>query len=131
MFNKEQILEKLAELDLPLGEYALGTSAVLVLNGLKEYANDLDIDCSAELFDSFLLKGYMFKIYEPKKGYKAKIIDLTDDIQLIRKVDLNQNDIVNFEGFSVYTLEAVCKFKQFLGREKDLKDIELINKFLT
>lgn len=131
MLNKENILKLLSSLNLELGKYALGTSGSLVLFGIKEWANDLDIDCSAELYDSFLEKGYSEWIYYPKEGHTARIIDLSDEIQLIRKEKLNKSDIVEIDGFSVYSVESVRRFKAFLGREKDLKDIELIDKYLN
>ena len=130
MLNKENIIYKLKELSLPKDEYALGTSGSLVLFVIKEKANDLDIDCCASLYDSFLDKGCKEWIYYPKEGHMARIIDLSDEVQLIRKEHLNRSDIVEIDGVSVYSVESVRKFKEFLGREKDLKDIELIDKYL-
>ena len=75
-------------------------------------------------------KGYKERIYYPKEGHTAHIIDLSEEIQLIRKAELNRLDIVEIDGVSVYTVEAVRRFKEFLGREKDLRDIELIDKYL-
>lgn len=131
MLNKEKILLLLNELNLPKDKYALGTSGSLVLFGIKEYANDLDIDCCADLYDSFLEKGCKEWIYYPKEGHMARIIDLSEEIQLIRKESLNRSDIVFIDGFPVYSVESVRRFKEFLGREKDKKDIELIDRYLS
>lgn len=130
MLNREKILLLLDKLNLPKDKYALGTSGSLVLFGVKDEANDLDIDCDSVLYDSFLEKGYKERIYYPKEGHTAHIIDLSEEIQLIRKAELNRLDIIEIDGVSVYTVEAVRRFKEFLGREKDLRDIELIDKYL-
>ena len=130
MLNREKILLLLDKLNLPKDKYALGTSGSLVLFGVKDEANDLDIDCDSVLYDSFLEKGYKERIYYPKEGHTAHIIDLSEEIQLIRKAELNRLDIVEIDGVSVYTVEAVRRFKEFLGREKDLRVIELIDKYL-
>lgn len=130
MLNREKILLLLDKLNLPKDKYALGTSGSLVLFGVKDEANDLDIDCDSVLYDSFLEKGYKEWIYYPKEGHTAHIIDLSEEIQLIRKAELNRLDIVEIDGVSVYTVESVRRFKEFLGREKDLRDIELIDKYL-
>ena len=44
MLNREKILLLLDKLNLPKDKYALGTSGSLVLFGVKDEANDLDID---------------------------------------------------------------------------------------
>lgn len=130
MLNREKILLLLDKLNLPKDKYALGTSGSLVLFGVKEKANDLDIDCDSVLYDSFLEKGHKEWVYYPKEGHTARIIDLSEEVQLIRKESLNREDIVFIDGFPVYSVEAVRRFKEFLGREKDLRDIELIDKYL-
>ena len=130
MLNKEDIKIKIKSLNFPVDTYALGTSGSLVLFGVKEWANDLDIDCDLTLYDSFLEKGYKEWVYTPKEGHFARIIDLNDDVQLIRKENLNKDDIIFIDGIPVYNIESVRRFKGFLGREKDKKDIELIDKWL-
>ena len=127
MLNREDILSILKGLNLPKGHFAVNTSSVLVLNGLKEYANDVDIDCDNGLFNSFLDMGCVSHFHIRPNGYSSEIIDLTENIQLIRKEDLSQDDIVDYQGFDIYKLEYVRKFKIILGREKDFRDIELID----
>ena len=130
MLNRDKILLLLNQLNFPKDKYALGTSGSLVLFGIKEKANDLDIDCDSVFYDSFLKKGYKEWVYYPKEGHTARIIDLSEEVQLIRKESLNREDIVFIDGFPVYSVESVRKFKEFLGREKDKKDIELIDSYL-
>ena len=130
MLNKEDILRILNDLSLPKGHYAVNTSSVLVFNGLKEFANDIDIDCDNELFNSFLDKGCISHFHVRPNGSISEIIDLAENIQLIREEDLSMPDIVDYKGFDIYSLEYVREFKRMLGREKDLRDIELINSYL-
>ena len=112
MLNRENILTILRDLNLPKGHYAVNTSSVLVLNGLKEYANDVDIDCDNGLFNLFLDMGCVSQFHVRPNGYSSEIIDLTENIQLIRKEDLSQDNIVDYQGFHIYKLEYVRKFKK-------------------
>ena len=60
----------------------------------------------------------------------ANILNLSEDIQLIRQKNINFGEVVEIDGISVYSVESVRKFKANLGREKDLADIKLIDEYL-
>lgn len=127
------IFKKLAELNLPLGEYVLVGSGPLAARGLRE-ANDLDIVVSHKLF-SILHDSGKYKEVE-----KYGLIFLqSGDVEIIPQLDwdayqtvveeaIRTADIIN--GFPFLSIPETIKFKTAMGREKDFKDIELLKNYL-
>jgi hypothetical protein len=100
------------------------TGAALVLHGVKEYAGDIDIGCSEELFQSLLQRGYKL---QQIKSYEGIIID--DCIEIYR--NWQSEKVVYIEDIPVADINYIRKYKEDLGREKDLRDIELIDEYLA
>lgn len=131
-----QMLNELDKLNLPLGEYVIVSSGALAVRGIRE-ARDLDIIVSDRLWKQ------LSKNCPVKKEHGIEKIDVKSDIieilgegsafrdpaiasfdELIKTADI-------IENHPYINLELLKKFKAKMGREKDLKDIELINNFLN
>lgn len=128
------LLEQLKKLDLPTDQFAVTSSGPMAVRGIRE-AQDLDIVVTDKLW------------VELSKKYQIIPKDLCDTLQIgdvevlgnfsknptsgIATVDeqINTADII--EGVRFVNLDLITRFKQKLGREKDLKDIELIKKYLA
>lgn len=123
MLDKNQILDKLKNLNFPKSQYCVMTGAALVLHGIKPETADIDIGCTSTLFKELLNKGFEIK---HKKPFEAIIID--DCIEIYENWAPEKTEIV--EGIPVADIKSIRKYKEELGRHKDLKDIELIDKFL-
>lgn len=124
--NKEELKKLVDSLNLPKDEYYILSSGSLALYELRENANDLDLCVSNNLFNDLKLK---FKISEKDKN-DCGFYKVNNLIECIVKD--KRNFIRDFrEGYPVETLENVLKFKKNLMREKDIKDIENIEKFLN
>lgn len=129
------IFKKLGELNFPLGEYVVVGGAVTA-HGIRE-SEDLDILVTPKLYQQL-----------KKQGFKActcqECIDTSRVLLSIKDVDILPNlilgdylgdtkklieeaDIIN--GFPFIKLEELVKFKRVLGREKDFKDIKLIEQY--
>jgi hypothetical protein len=122
MLNKRNILQKLKELNLPKDQYCVMTGAALVLHGVKECTADIDIGCSDELFIELLQRGYKL---QKLKSFEGIIID--DIIEVFRNWQAEK--VVYIDNLPVADIDSIKKYKQELAREKDLKDIELIDKY--
>lgn len=122
-----KLLKKLARLDLPESEYAIFGSGPLAIRGLKE-ANDLDIVVSNELFNTLAEK------YGQKVPGKIEIEG--EDIEIFSSRDMifGGEEVIKraekIDGFKFISLEDTISWKQKLGREKDLADIEIIKEYL-
>lgn len=123
MFNKQQILDKLNSLGFPRDQYCIMTGAALVLYGIRHETADIDIGCSSLLFDQLLQKGYEA---EQRKIHKGIVIDGCVEIF----EGWTSDKILFIEGIPVADIHYIRQFKEQLGREKDLRDIKLIDSFL-
>jgi len=128
-----EIISKVKELNLPKGSYVVFGSCPLAVAKIRE-AEDIDMLVSREIFQDLRAKGWK----EVNKGKDDK--PLTYDCFEAHDnwnfssynptlKDLLQNAI-EVEGVPFASLREVLKWKQFSGREKDLKDVEFIQKHL-
>jgi len=124
MLNRKVILQKLKELNFPKSQYCVMTGAALVLQGVKEYTNDIDIGCSEKLFQSLLKQGYKL---QQLKSFEGIIMD--ECIEIFR--NWQAENVVYIENTPVADIYCIRKYKKDLGRAKDLKDIALIDVYLA
>lgn len=127
--NKEEIIEILKKYNLPKEQYVILSGASLVLKDVKESAIDIDIVVTEQL-EKFLLGKYDAKIewHDEKSNkdiYYINELNFSSNLQYI----LTNKEYEIIKGYPCQTLDSIIKLKQNLGREKDLKDIELINNF--
>lgn len=123
MLNKENILETLKKLNMPKSQYCIMTGAALVLMDVKEHTQDIDIGCTKELFAD------LAKLYPPEQKNGSRFIVLEEQIEIFE--DWLPERIVYIEDMPVAELLWIRHYKQCKGREKDLRDIEQIDKYLA
>lgn len=134
LFNHQNmdIFKKLKELNFPLGEYVLVGSGPLAARGIRA-ASDLDIAVTPKLFKQLIVS----KNYQEVEKY-GKIFLEADNIDIIPQLDweeyfttteeaIKTADIIN--GYPFLNIEETIKFKKALGREKDFKDIKLLEDY--
>lgn len=122
---KEEIFRLAASLDLPKEEYSIISGGALVIHGLREQTNDLDIDITAKGLE-ILRKNFNIElINEEKKQYKV-----TDKIECFL-VDKLESDIVYIDNYPCESLISIYNFKKRINREKDQADILAIEKYLN
>lgn len=126
------LFKKVKELKLPQGKYALFGSAQLGIRGLRE-CDDIDIIVTEDLWNEYRKKNWETRIIpsgdeclwqdgiELWKDWKPGEWDVG---QLIKETEI-------IEGLPFVKLETVLEWKKIKGGEKDLKDIEIIEKFLA
>ena len=119
MNANDVLFEKVKKLKLPSGEYALFGSAPLGVRGLRE-CRDVDIIVSEDLWDEYKNKFNndgdieLWKDWAPGQWNIAKLIkeaEIIDDLPFVK-------------------LEQVIEWKKLNGREKDLRDVEVAEKYL-
>lgn len=124
MLNKNDIVRIMNEFGLPKENYWIVTGAGLVMHGVKSQTKDIDLGCTTKLCDSLIYRGYDAQVLEDG----LRLIKIGDNIEIFENWFVDS--IVELDGLPVATLESIKKQKIELGREKDLKDIDLINKHL-
>lgn len=127
IINKKDIISIINKYKLDKEQFVVISSSALVLNDVKESTNDIDISCSEEYYN-YLLKNYKCK-YE-KTNKLGENIYLIDNI-INFGVSYKPKKIKIVEGIKVASLEDTVEFKKSLNRQKDRKDIDLINHILN
>ena len=123
--NKEELYKLVEKLKLPITEYCILSGGSLVMHGIRENTNDLDIDITKKGFE--IIKNYFSPtlVDENKKLYK-----ITENIECF--LDNNfETDIEIIDGYPCQSLISVYRLKKKLNSQKDQSDIIAIKKVLN
>jgi hypothetical protein len=127
------IIIKIKELNLPLGEYVIVGSGILDALNIRE-AHDIDIAVTPKLHEQLRKTGEFKEDIRYNKIFLIKDgIDIIPQLNWDKYKTTTEEAITSakiIEGIPFMNLEELIKFKTALGREKDFKDIELIKQYL-
>ena len=95
-----------------------------VLYGIREETADIDLGCTPKLADRLEAEGYLYQITPGgnrwfKLGGRWEVFE-----------NWLYDSVVTLEGIPVISLKGLREMKLRLGREKDLKDVRLIDDYL-
>lgn len=124
MLNKEQIIRILKEYDLDTNNYIVISGSAMVLLGIKDTTNDIDISVTKEYYD-YLLTNYDCNLERINEN-NNKIYYIDKKINF--GYDYYSFDSLKIEGIPVQKLDDIIKLKESLNRKKDQKDLELLRK---
>ena len=113
------IRRKLSELALDTNEYRINAGGAMVLYGLREETHDLDIWCTKALGDR-LAQSYPFETAPDgvRRFAPAPDVEIYENMQ--------PGETVFLDGVPVASLREILAFKRLLNREKDQKDIAVL-----
>jgi hypothetical protein len=127
----KELLTELKKLNLPKDQFAIFGGGPMSVRGLKE-ANDIDIIVKKELWDGLAKK------YPYVKKNNSYLIKIGDDLEIysdwlpwfpIEDIDMLIDTADVIDGIRYVKLENVIRWKKEYARDKDLKDIKLIEKW--
>lgn len=121
--NRQEIIKTLNDLNLDKKEYWVVAGSAMVLYGLRNETNDIDLGCSTNLANT-LENDYSTLFFEDG----SRRIVINDKIEVFENWLFDKVEYV--EGIPVISLKGLLVLKESLGREKDKKDIELIHRYL-
>ena len=131
IFNNN-LFQKVKDLKLPIGEYALFGSAPLGIRGLRN-CRDIDIIVTERLWRECCKE----KNWEMKKMPHGSEYLWSGEIEIWKdwypgKWDMQKliDEAEIIDGLPFVKLEYVIETKKRSGRDKDLEDIEMIKNFL-
>ena len=127
MLNKEQIITLLHQYNFDSKKYVVLSSAAMVLQNIKKSTKDIDISVTKDYYE-YLLNNYSCT-FEKESKFGRNVYFINNIINF--GMDFYTKDYVLIEGIPVQKLEDVKKLKLFLNRDKDKKDIALIDKALN
>ena len=85
----------------------------------------MDLVCTKELADRLEAEGYPFR----RDGLdNTRIFSVNEHVEVLE--DWETEEVVEIEGLRSASLLSIRKQKEALGREKDLRDIALIDGFI-
>ena len=123
--KKIELLNLLEELVFPKDEYYVLSGASLVLRGIREEANDLDLCISEELFNQIKDK---FNLIQEKKN-ECGFYKINDNLEIV--VDKKDDFKMEIgENYNLEDLQTILDFKIKRNKPKDKEDIENIKKYL-
>ena len=121
-FDRDALLQRIQELPFPKEEYWLLSGGAMVLYGFRPRTHDVDLGCTSRLADHLEQQGYAVS-YRPDGTRK---IVYADDVELFE--NWLDGTVERVSGVPVVSVEGLIQMKQKLGREKDMRDIALIQK---
>lgn len=124
--NKNEILYILRKYNFDSSKYIVISSASMVIQGLKESTKDIDIAVSKDYYE-YLINNYEVEFERENLGVNVYYID---NVINFSTNYYNPDEVIMYEGIPVQSLEGIRNLKSVLGREKDIKDINIIDKYL-
>ena len=130
--SNAELFQKVRAMELPVGKYALFGSAPMGIRNLKD-CRDADIIVAAEVWEKYSNDP----AWRRQKSASGNEGLANGDIELWRSWNpwfpSVENLIAEAEligGLPFVRLERVLEWKKQYGREKDIKDVEIIENFL-
>ena len=124
--NKQEIIKRLRDLNLPKDEYYVLSGASLVLRGIREKCSDIDLCISEELFADIKDRLKM----TPDKINSCNFYHLSDFLEMVvdkkSRFNMEKGDEFNLEN-----INTILAFKESRNLPKDQQDIANIKKYLN
>lgn len=129
------IIAEVKKLDLPANEYVVFSGGTLHVLGIRD-TNDIDLFVTTGLFEDLMKDGSWSLVENFNRRFLKKgIVEIADTLP--ESFPKSHREIVDgamfVEGIPFMSLEDVLLFKKSINppREKDLRDIELIENYLA
>ena len=121
--NKRDIIEQLKEFPFSREDYWVVAGSAMVLHGIREETEDIDLGCDAKLADELEKDGHLVQ----QTGDGSRRFRYGDHIEIFE--NWLYDSVKQVEGYPVISVEGLLVMKKELGRPKDRKDIRLIKSF--
>lgn len=124
--DKQEIIKRLRDLNLPKDEYYVLSGASLVLREIREKCSDIDLCISEELFADVKDRLKM----TPDKINSCNFYHLSDSLEIVvdkkSRFNMEKDDEFNLED-----INTILAFKESRNLPKDQQDIVNIKKYLN
>ncbi len=123
--DKNDILRELSAFPYDRNDYWIITGGAMVMYGIREQTHDIDLGCTTEMADLLEQGGYLVKRTDDGK----RKFRYGQNIEVFEKwlYDTAQKK----DGFNVISIDGLKQMKRLLGREKDMRDLQLIEDFMN
>lgn len=119
--GKEEILEKLNNLELDKDKFIVISSASLVVQGIIDKTDDIDLTCSLSYFEEI--------------PWEKKTDTLNEEIKYMDVFEMRHSfydleKTIEIDGFKFMNLEKCLEVKKLCNKKKDKKLIEKLDLYL-
>lgn len=128
---EQNLFDLLRSLELPIGDYAIFGSGPLIVRGIIEGTNDLDVISRGRAWEQALSAGELVSLPDG-----AEIVSCFDGAVTIGTNwaygDFDINELIEtaevIDGLPFVRLEHVVRYKEIAARPKDRTHLELLAK---
>ena len=122
--KKADIIEKLRAFPYDTKDYWVITGGAMAMYGIREETSDIDLGCTSELADRLEKDGFLYQI----KPDGTRWFRIGSDIEVYENWLYDSVELV--DGIPVISIPGLIAMKQTIGREKDKRDLKLIDEYL-
>ncbi|HEC94326.1 MAG TPA: hypothetical protein ENI56_03120 [Candidatus Kaiserbacteria bacterium] len=121
-------LDELKSLNLPQLQFAIFGSGPMAIRGIRE-SNDIDVIVKQNLWKT-LVNRYQSSLQDNPPCLKICNIEIYKKWPVVTDtIDELIDSAEKIKDFPFVQLKYVIEWKKYSGRKKDLKDIELLEKY--
>jgi hypothetical protein len=128
-----ELLNKVHQLRLPVGDFAIFGSGPLLVRGIIDHVGDIDILCRGDAWSAASSIGELVYLDE----YDVEIISIDDGLITLGRSwgygDFDVDELIDSaeekNGLPFVLLRYVIEYKQIANRPKDLAHLELIKEY--
>lgn len=124
--SKEELQNLVDSLHFSKEEYYILGSGSLVLYGIREIANDLDLCISEELFELLKKQNRVEENSQNDCGFYS--ISSNIEVVVNSKQEFDRDYV---DGYPVERLENILRFKEKRNKPKDQNDIQKIKEYMN
>ena len=122
--NKNDIINRLEDLNFDKNRYWVLAGSAMVLHGIRPKTHDIDMGCTKEFADALEAQGYLIDLMPDG----TRRITYAEDVEIFE--DWIFDRVVFVDEIPVISLDGLLEMKRSLGREKDMRDVQMIEEFL-
>lgn len=123
--NRVEYLKKLDELELDKNRYCIISGGIMLLYGLRDSTEDIDIRIKPDYFEE-LKTRFKFK----KSSKLDNLYELSEEIE-VRVLDYDESNIEIYDGYPVWKLELQLEWFKEQKRDKDKQKIKIIEDYFN
>lgn len=132
--DERTVFDRVRDLAFPIGQYVV-VGGTMEAHGIRK-ARDIDLVVNSELFEDLEEQGW--RPYHPKPAFMGETwgrlekndIQVNSEISWAGELFAETQELIDnaeiIQGFPFAPLSILAAWKKARGREKDIKDIELI-----
>jgi hypothetical protein len=122
--NRDEYKRKLDSLNLDKNRYCIISGGIMLLNGLKDTTEDVDIKVRPDYFEELKERFNVKK--SPKYPYLYELDEETE----VAVLDYDDSEVEIVDGYPVMNLELQLNWMIENKRPKDQEKIKIIKEFL-